>query len=37
MYLIIGEADGFIEEKNGTKYINLDATDEKKKVFKKYT
>ena len=37
MYLIIGEVDGHIEEKNGSKYLVFDSTDENKEVFEKYT
>ena len=37
MYLIIGEVDGFIEEKNGSKYLVFDSTDENKEVLTKYT
>ena len=37
MYLIIGEVDGHIEEKNGSKYLVFDSTDENKEVLKKYT
>ena len=37
MYLIIGEVDGFIEEKNGSKCLVFDSTDENKEVFEKYT
>ena len=37
MYLIFGKVDGFIEEKNGSKYLVFDSTDENKKIFKKYT
>ena len=37
MYLIINEVDGFIEEKNGGKYLVFDSTDENKEVLKKYT
>ena len=42
MYLIIGEVDGFIEEKNGNKYLfflierNCIFTDKNKEVLKKY-
>ena len=32
LYLIIGEVDGFIEEKNGNKYLILDSTDKCKEV-----
>ena len=37
LYLIIGEVDGHIEEKNGSKYLVFDSTDENKEKFKKYT
>ena len=43
MYLIIGEVDGHIEcnsiecEKNESKYLVFDSTDENKEVWKKYT
>ena len=37
MYLIIGEVDGYIEEKNGSKYLVFDSADENKKVLEKYT
>ena len=37
MYLIIGKVDGHIEEKNGSKYLVSDSTDENKEVLKKYT
>ena len=37
MYLIIGKIDGFIEEKNGSKYLFFDFTDENKEVLEKYT
>ena len=37
MYLIISKVDGFIEEKNGSKYLVFDSTDENKEVLKKYT
>ena len=33
---MIGEADGYIEESNKSKYLNF-ASTEKKKVLKKYT
>ena len=36
MYLIIGEVDGHIEEKNGSKYLVFDSTDENRKVLEKY-
>ena len=37
MYLIINEVDGYIEEKNRSKYLVFDSTDENKEVLKKYT
>ena len=37
LYLIIGEVDGHIEEKNGSKYLIFDFTDENKAVLEKYT
>ena len=37
LYLIIGEADEFIEEKNGNKYLTLVSTDKSKEVLIKYT
>ena len=37
MYLIIGEAYGDIEEKNGNKYLIFVSADKYKKVLKKYT
>ena len=37
LHLIIGEVDGHIEEKNGSKYLVFDSTNENIKVFKKYT
>ena len=36
-YLIIDKVDGFIEEKNGNKYLNLVSTDKNKEVLIKYT
>ena len=36
-YLIIGEVDGSIEEKNGHKYLTFASTDKNKQVLKKYT
>ena len=35
--MIIGKVDGHIEEKNKSKYIVFDSTDENKEVLKKYT
>ena len=37
MRLIIGEIDGHIEEKTGSKYLVLNSTDENKEVLRKYT
>ena len=34
LYLIICEADGHIEEENGSKYLVFDSTDENKEVLK---
>ena len=36
LYLIIDEVDGHIEEKNGSKYLVFDSTDENRKVLEKY-
>ena len=36
LYLIIGEVDGHIEEKNGSKYLVFDSTDKNRKVLEKY-
>ena len=35
--MIIGKEDGYIEEKNGNKYLNFASTDKNKEVLKKYT
>ena len=37
MYLIIGKVNGYIEEKNESKYLVFDSTDENKEVLEKYT
>ena len=37
MYLIIGKVDGHIEEKNKSKYLVFDSTDESKEVLKNNT
>ena len=37
LYLITGEVDGSIEEKNGNKYLNFASTDKNKEVLEKYT
>ena len=34
LYLIISKLIGYIEEKNGDKYLNFDYTDEEKEVLK---
>ena len=34
--LIIGKVDGHIEEKNGSRYLIVDSTDENKEILKKY-
>ena len=36
LHLMIGKVDSIIEEKNGSKYLVFDSTDQNKKVFKKY-
>ena len=36
LYLIIGEADGHIEEKSGSKYLVFSSADENKELLKKY-
>ena len=36
LYLIIDKVDGYIEEKNGNKYLSFACTD-KKEVLEKYT
>ena len=35
LYIIIGEVDGSIEEKNGNKYLTFADTDKNKKILKK--
>ena len=34
LYIIIGKADGYIEEKNGNNYLVFASTDKKKEVLK---
>ena len=34
LYLIVGEIDGFIEEKEGSKYLNITFTDSNSEVLK---
>ena len=37
LYFIVGEADGYIEEKNGNKYLIFASTYKNKEVLEKYT
>ena len=37
LYLNIGKVNGYIEEKNESKYLVFDSTDENKEVLEKYT
>ena len=37
LYLLINHKSGYIEEKNGNKYLIFDSADENKEVLKKYT
>ena len=37
MYFIVGEADGYIEEKNGNKYLVFASKDKNKEVLKHRT
>ena len=36
LYLLAHEIDGFIEEKERSKYLNIALTDSNSEVFKKY-
>ena len=36
LYLLVHEIDGFTEEKQGSKYLNITLTDSNSKVLKKY-
>ena len=36
LYLMIGNVNGYIEEKNGSKYLVFDSADKNKEVLKKY-
>ena len=36
MYFIISEADGYIKEKNGSRYLVFDLANESNEVLKKY-
>ena len=35
LYLLVNHANGYIEEKNGNKYLIFDSTDENKELLKK--
>ena len=37
LYFIVGEVDGYIEEKNGNKYLIFASTDKNKEILEKYT
>ena len=37
LYLMINRTDGFIDEKNGDKYLNIASTDRNSEVLKKYS
>ena len=37
LYLIIGEVNGYIEEKNGNKYLIFASIDKNREVLEKYT
>ena len=37
LYIIINEANGSIEEKNGSKYLTFASIDKSKKILEKYT
>ena len=37
MYLMINRVDGFIEEKEGDKYLNINDTDKNSEVLRKYS
>ena len=36
LYLRVDHASGYIEEKNGNKYLVFDSTDENKELIEKY-
>ena len=36
LYLLIDEIDGFVEEKKGSKYLNISLTNSNGEVLKKY-
>ena len=37
VYLMINRIDGFIEDKNGDKFLNITSTDRNSEVLKKYS
>ena len=37
LYLMIAEVGGFIEEKNGSKYLVFNLADENKEILKKFS
>ena len=37
LHFIVGEVDGYIEEKNGSKYLVFASTDKNKEVLENYT
>ena len=37
LYLLVNDASGYIEEKNGNKYLSFDSMDENKELPKKYS
>ena len=36
LHMLVNHASGYIEEKNGNKYLIFDSTDENKELLKKY-
>ena len=36
LYLMIKRIDGFVEEKNGSKYLNISDTNRNSEILKKY-
>ena len=37
LYLMINSIDGFFEEKNGDKYLNINSSDKNSEVLRKYS
>ena len=37
LHFIVDEVDGYIEERNGNKYLVFASTDKRKEALKKYT